>query len=237
MGCKFEITAVATSEEIAWESVNAGIAEIQRIEALISSWDDRSQTSSINRNAGIEPVTVSTELFELIERSQKVSGLTEGAFDISFASMENIWLFDGKEHDLPDSSVVQKLRSNVNWSNIVLNAEDTSVYLKEIGMRIGFGAIGKGYAANKAVTLMRSMPNVNGGVVNASGDLKAWGDNGRDDNWSVQIADPQNKDRAVGFLNVKDMSVVTSGNYEKYFTSNGVRYAHILNPKTAILKA
>jgi thiamine biosynthesis lipoprotein len=161
-----------------------------------------------------------------------VSGLTEGAFDISFASMENIWLFDGQEHDLPDSSVVQKLRSNVNWSNIVLNSEDTSVYLKEIGMRISFGAIGKGYAANKAVTLMRSMPNVNGGVVNASGDLKAWGENGRDDNWSVQIADPQNKDRAVGFLNVKDMSVVTSGNYEKYFTSNGVRYAHILNPKT-----
>ena len=103
MGSRFEISAVSEREELNWEAINAAIQEINRIEDLISSWKDGSETSEINRNAGLKPVAVSRELFGLISRAQKVSELTQGAFDISFASMDKIWTFKGDTIAMPDS--------------------------------------------------------------------------------------------------------------------------------------
>ena len=180
MGTRFELTAVADDDAEAWAAVEAGIAEIQRIEALISSWDEHSQTSEINRQAGLAPVAVDAELYELIFRALKVSGLTGGAFDISFASMERIWQFDGQEQTLPDPAIVAEARQLIDWHKIRLDAEARTVFLTEPGMRIGFGAIGKGYAANRAKAIMREMPGVRGGLVNASGDLISWGESDRD---------------------------------------------------------
>lgn len=232
MGCGFEITAVATTDTLAWRAVEAGISEISRIEKLISSWDQNSQTSKINRMAGVEPVHVDRELYDLIYRSKKVSRITGGAFDISFASMEKIWKFDGTTQDFPDSLVVAEASSKIDWQKIVLDIKDTSVFLQEKGMRIGFGAIGKGYAANRAKKIMSEITGVKGGVVNASGDLLAWGVTNKSDYWKIQIADPKNKQKSLGSINLNDMAIVTSGDYEKYFISNGVRQAHIINPKT-----
>ena len=99
-------------------------------------------------------------------------------------------------------------------------------------MKIGFGAIGKGYSANRAKAVMEKVPGVVGGVVNASGDLLAWGQSNHQDGWSIQIADPKDKSKALGWIRLNDLAIVTSGDYEKYFTSNGIRYAHIINPKT-----
>lgn len=232
MGCRFEITAIANNDTIAWKAVNAGIHEIRRIEDMISSWKDSSQTSLINKNAGIQPVKIDKELFDLIYRAKKVSALTGGAFDISFASMDNIWTFDRGEHPLPDSSVVADARSKIGYRKILLNAEDTTVFLTEQGMKIGFGAIGKGYAANRAKKIMSQIPGVTGGVVNASGDLFTWGESISPDGWTVKIADPKDKAKPIGWLRIDDMAIVTSGDYEKYFTCNGQRYCHIINPVT-----
>lgn len=232
MGCNFEITAVASSDAIAWEAYNIGLQEIQRIESVISSWDPNSQTSLINRNAGIKAVAVDKELYDLIYRAKKVSMLTEGAFDISFASMGDIWNFDKSEQLLMDSSEVNKARAKIDWKKILLDPENTSVFLTEKGMKIGFGGIGKGYAANCAKELMSSVEGVIGGLVNASGDLIAWGVKPDGSNWRIQIADPKDKRKSIAWLDIVDMAVVTSGDYEKYFESNGKRYAHILNPKT-----
>lgn len=232
MGCRFEITAIAENEIQAQNAVFKGISEIKRIENLISGWDSTTQTSEINRNAGFKPVKVDKELYDLIYRSKKVSELTNGAFDISFASMDKIWNFDGKEHTMPDSSIVTKAKNRINWKDIILNAKDTSIFLIQQGMKIGFGAIGKGYAANKAKIIMEQSEGVKGGVVNASGDLIAWGLSNNPEGWRIQIADPKNKDGVLGWLNLNNMSIVTSGDYENYFTSNGVRYSHIINPAT-----
>lgn len=232
MGTRFVITAVAENDTIAWEAVNAGIEEISRIETLISSWNPNSQTSAINQMAGIQAVKVDKELFDLIFRSKKVSTLTGGAFDISFASMDRIWVFDQQEHEMPDSSVVSQARAFINYDNILLNSEDTSVFLSQKGMKIGFGAIGKGYAANKAKMIMSKIPGVLGGVVNASGDLLAWGKSLQPEGWTIQVANPHDKDKPLGWLKVNNQVVVTSGNYEKYFTSEGKRFAHIINPLT-----
>lgn len=234
MGTRFEVTATADTKEIAQQAVLKGIAEIQRIESLISSWQSTSQTSEINRNAGIKAITVDKELYDLVDRSLKVSGLTQGAFDISFASMERIYAFDKEEHKLPNAERLVKAIAKIDYQNIILNKEARTVFLKEEGMRIGFGGIGKGYVANRAKQIMMNIDGVQGGVVNASGDLVVWGNNGTEDAWHIQISDPKDINKSLGTIGIKNASVVTSGDYEKYFTYKGKRYAHIINPSTGI---
>ena len=235
MGCRFVVRAVAASDAISWTAINAGIAEIDRIEKLISSWDTNSQTSLINNNAGIKPVEVDQELFDLIERSLRISQLTNGAFDISFASMDRIYTFDGKEHILPTKEMIEEAKSKIDYRKIDLDHTNKTVYLTEKGMKLGFGGIGKGYAANKAKKIMQAITGVRGGIVNASGDLMIWGnDSPNDDTWNIKISDPKNADRSLADLDVKNTAVVTSGNYEKYFVNNGKRYAHIIDPLTGL---
>lgn len=232
MGSGFELTAVAADKATAIKAVDSGIAEITRIERLISEWDSTTRVSEINRMAGIRPVVVEKELFDLVKRSLSISRLTGGAFDISFASMDKIWKFDRAEHTLPDSAVVAAAATNINWQLIRINEADRTVFLKQKGMKIGFGAIGKGYAANRARQIMQQTAGVRGGIVNASGDLTAWGESNHPDGWSVQVANPDSKKKALGWIRLNNISIVTSGDYEKYFTSKGIRYSHIINPQT-----
>lgn len=234
MGTRFEITATAESKILAQQAVQNGIAEIQRIESLISSWQSTSQTSEINASAGIKALTVDKELFNLIDRSIKVSGLTHGAFDISFASMERIYQFNKGEYELPNHKTLEESIAKINYRNIILNRKEGTVFLKEKGMKIGFGGIGKGYAANRAKQIMMAMDGVQGGVVNASGDLVVWGNNGTKEAWKIQISDPKDINKSLGTISIKNASVVTSGDYEKYFMNHGKRYAHIINPSTGI---
>lgn len=232
MGSRFELTAVAENDTIAWDAINKGIVEITRIEKLISSWDANSQTSLINQNAGVKPVKVDKELYELIFRSKKISKLTNGAFDISFASMDGIWKFDGSMDTLPNNLKISTASQFINWKNIVLDSEANTVFLKKKGMKIGFGAIGKGYAANKAMAKMKKMKGVRGGLVNAGGDLISWGENNNPDGWTIKIANPTDKTKSLGWLNIDDMAVVTSGDYERFFEFKGKRFAHIIDPRT-----
>ena len=232
MGSRFEVTAVAENELVAWEAIHAGIAEITRIEQLISSWDATSQTSEINRQAGIRAVKVDKELFDLIFRAKKISALTQGAFDISYASMDKIWKFDGSMKTMPSEAIVEKASAKINWENILLNSASTSVFLKEKGMKIGFGAMGKGYAANKAKAIMQTMKGIKGGLVNAGGDLIAWGQSSQKEGWNIKIADPKDKQKMLAYLQLENQAVVTSGDYEKYVQFDGIRYAHIIDPRT-----
>lgn len=231
MGSRFEITAIHSDAQTAWDGINAGIAEITRIEKLISSWDPNSQTSAINKNAGISPVSVDKELFDLIKRGLRISELTNGAFDMSYASMDRIWKFDGTMKVLPEADVVAKAASKIGYENIILDEANQTVFLKEKGMKIGFGAIGKGYAAQKAKEKMKAMV-IENGVVNAAGDLIAWGRDEGDKDFKVGIADPQNKDQVMSWLVVDNGAVVTSGDYERFAMFNGKRYAHIIDPRT-----
>lgn len=233
MGCLFDITVIADSQPQADEYIHMATSEMKRIESLISSWDPSSQTSQINRLAGVKPLSIDFELYQLIERSLKISELTDGAFDISYASMDRIWTFDGSMISMPDDNDIAESVSKVGYENIILNPNDTSVFLKHLGMKIGFGAIGKGYAADKAKTLLQSH-GVMGGIINASGDMNTWGNQINGDNWNVAITNPMNKAESYGILPLKKGAVVTSGNYEKYVTINGKRYAHIIDPRSGM---
>jgi thiamine biosynthesis lipoprotein len=177
MGSRFELMAISVDSTQARQAIDAGYREIDRIEQLISSWIPGSETDQINKAAGIKPVKVSKELFDLISRSIKVSKLTDGAFDISFAGMEKIWEFNRQVVlELPDAQLVASAVKKVNYQNIALDHDESTVFLTNTGMRIGFGSIGKGYAANRAMKVMKDLGIVSG-MVNAGGDLITWGQN------------------------------------------------------------
>lgn len=231
MGSRFDITVVANSENEGNQYIDLAVSEITRIEKVISSWDSNSETSDINKNAGIKPVKVSEELFNLVERSLAISKLTNGAFDISYASMDRIWKFDGSMQTMPSEEDIKESVLKVGYKNIILNKENQTVFLKLKGMKIGFGAIGKGYAADKAKALLKNK-GVKAGIINASGDLNAWGKQADGENWMVAITNPLNKDKVFSWFSIDNAAVVTSGNYEKYVRFNGVRYSHIIDPRT-----
>ena len=231
MGCDFTITLTANSKEIGDIYIQEAINEIIRIEKLISSWDVNSQTSLVNKNAGIKPVKVDSELIALIERSIAIAKFTDDAFDISFASMDKIWKFDGSVIEMPSEEIIKASVAKVGYENIILNKQNSTIFLKNKGMKIGFGGIGKGYAADKAKALLISK-GVNGGIINASGDLTTWGKQPNGDAWKVGIKNPLNKDKIFAWFPVENRAVVTSGNYEKFVMINGKRYTHIINPKT-----
>jgi len=231
MGSRFDITVVAENELQGNNFIDIAVNEISRIEKLISSWDANSQTSEINRNAGIKSVLVDDELFQLIQRCIKISKLTEGAFDISYASMDKVWFFDGSMTEMPTEEAIKNSVSKVGYQNIILDETKQSVFLKLEGMKIGFGAIGKGYAADKAKALLQSK-GVTSGIVNASGDLDAWGTQPDGKDWMVAIVNPLNKEKIFSWMPVHNAAVVTSGNYEKYVRFNDVLYTHIIDPRT-----
>ena len=231
MGSRFDITVVEKDSITANKYIDMAVAEISRIEKIISSWDKNSQTSEINRNAGIKPVKVSLELFNLIKRSRAISHLTDGAFDISYASMDKIWKFDGSMKTFPSKEIIKKSVEKVGFENIILNDENQTVFLKIKGMKIGFGAIGKGYSADKAKKLLMSK-GVKAGIINASGDMNTWGKQPNGKEWTIAITNPLNKYKTFGVLPITDGAVVTSGNYEKYVIFNGKRYTHIIDPRT-----
>lgn len=231
MGSRFDITVVANSPAEGTQAIDWAVAEISRIEKLISSWDPNSQTSEINRNAGIKPVNVDPELFQLIERSLRISALTDGAFDISYASMDKIWKFDGSMTQMPSPEAIQASVTKIGFKNILLDHENSSVFLKLEGMKIGFGAIGKGYAADKAKALLISK-GVVAGIINASGDMNTWGTQPDGNDWTIAIVNPLNKNKVFAVLPLQQGAVVTSGDYEKFVSFNGIRYSHIINPKT-----
>ncbi len=231
MGTRFEITLVAQNEDIGYININEAIAEIQRIEKKISSWDVDSETSQVNRFAGIRPVRVSEELFRLIQRAIKISEITDGAFDITYASMDNIWRFDGSMKQFPLEQDIKKSIASVGYTKIVLDEHNFTVYLPKEGMKIGFGAIGKGYTADRTKKLLMGK-GVPGGIINAGGDLTTWGTKETGEKWLVGLTNPMDKTKVFSWLPIVESSVATSGNYEKYVLFDGEKYTHIIDPRT-----
>nr|WP_237332538.1 FAD:protein FMN transferase [Zobellia amurskyensis] len=231
MGTRFDITVVSSNEDLGYINIEEATAEIVRIEEMISAWNPDSETSLINKNAGIKPVKVSQELYMLIERAKQISEITDGAFDISFASMDVIWKFDGSMAKIPSPEEISASIKNVGYEKIVLNPIDRTVYLSQKDMKISFGAIGKGYAADKAKELLVSK-QVLGGIINAAGDLTTWGTKATGEKWLIGIANPLSEEKIFPWLPVVESSVATSGNSEKFVIFDGVKYSHILDPRT-----
>ena len=232
MGNRFEISILANEENFANANIDLAVAEISRIEKLLTTFSNDSVTFQINENAGIQPTVVPKEVFDLIFRCQMISKMTQGAFDISYGSIDKkFWNFDLNMTSLPDKDLAKKAVELINYENIILNETDKTVFLKNKGMRIGFGGIGKGYAAECAKKILQQN-GIESGIVNAAGDLTAWGYQENGEAWTIGIADPNKKESVFSTFNITNTSVATSGNYEKFVIIDGKKYSHTIDPKT-----
>ncbi len=231
LGSPFEITLVGKDTIEINENIEIGVAEVKRIENLISDWIPTTPISEINRNAGIKPIEVSEELYDLIERSIKISQITNGAFDISYASMDKIWKFDGSMKVMPSASAIKESVSKIGYKNIILDKSNRTIFLKTPGMKLGLGGIGQGYIADMVTKLLKSKGVVSG-IINVSGDISTWGKQPNGKQWKVGIKNPMNKNKIFAMFPLEDSAVETSGSYEKYVVFNGIRYSHIIDPRT-----
>ena len=231
MGGRFDISIVAKDSLSAEQNIDEVIAEITRIENLISDWKPTSQVSEVNQNAGIRPVKVDREVFELTQRAIRFSEITNGGFDISFAAMDKIWKFDGSMTEMPSAEAIKKSVEKVGYKNIVLDSLNSTIFLKLKGMKIGFGALGEGYATDKCRTMMLAK-GIEAGIINGSGDMSTWGKQPNGKPWSIGITNPFDTDKLVAVVPVNSGAVTTSGSYEKFVVFDGKRYSHIINPAT-----
>ena len=200
MGSAFDLTLVANNQMEADQLFEQAVAEIDRIERLISSWDKASETSEVNQMAGKEAVKVTKELYDLVFRSKAIAQLTNGAFDPTYASVDKIWTFDGRDIEQPKTEIISASVAKIGFDKIVFDPLESSLYLPLQGMKIGFGAIGKGYAADRVKSLLQEQ-GVAAGIVNASGDMSAWGIKPNGEPWQVGLINPKNKDKVLrGFL-------------------------------------
>jgi len=231
MGGRFDISIVAKDSLTAENSIDTVIAEITRIENLISDWKPTSQVSEVNRNAGIAPVKVDREVFELTQRALQFSKITNGGFDVSFAAMDRIWKFDGSMTTMPTEEAIKQSVAKVGYQNIILDSVQSTIFLKLKGMKIGFGALGEGYATDKCRDMMLSK-GIKAGIVNGSGDMTAWGKQPNGKDWNIGMTNPFDTNKLFAVVPLNDGAVTTSGSYEKFVVLNGKRYSHIINPAT-----
>jgi len=233
MGDKFEISVVGNDSIWADERIDAAVNEINRVEKLLSSFIEDSIINQINRNAGIEPVKVSAEVFNLVNRALQISELTDGAFDITYYSNDkNLGDTDTALNSRNTSTTLYAV-SYASYKNVVLDAKATTVFLQERDMRIGFGAINKGYAADRAKYILQ-MDGVSNGVINAGGDLLTWGLQPNFEPWTIATADPAQDIQPFANVDISNMAIATSVNSEKYATINTKRSATI-KPKNGFV--
>jgi thiamine biosynthesis lipoprotein len=231
MGARFDFTIVAQDSLSAERYIDTMIAEVSRIEFLISDWKPASQVSQVNAAAGSHPVKVDREVFELTRRGLEFSRITNGGFDVSFAAMDRIWKFDGSMEEMPTPEAVKKSVEKVGYKNIILDSVNSTIFLKLPGMKIGFGALGEGYAADRCRDMMLAR-GIKAGIVNGSGDMATWGTQPDGKPWNIGITNPKKRDELFAVVPLKEGAVTTSGSYEKYVVFDGKRYSHIINPST-----
>ncbi|EHQ25726.1 FAD:protein FMN transferase [Mucilaginibacter paludis] len=230
----FEISVVAKDEQWAEDKIAGAVTEINRVMALLSSTDEGSQISLINRNAGIQPVKVDQELFNLVNRSLKISELTQGAFDITYNSIDHsIWDKNINMKTLPDTETAKQAVRLINYRNVILDIKKHTVFLKEKGMRIDLNSIAKGYATDRAKYVLQ-IQGVSSGIVNAFGDLITWGRQPDNNPWTIAAANPGQKLDVFSDLNISNMAISTSADHKNYSVIDGKKYVHMVNPKTGL---
>ncbi len=209
-------------------ALDAVMENMRRIDRLMSHYRPDSQLSQINIHGAEGPVPVNPELFDLIRTSIHFSEISEGAFDITYASVG--YLYDYARHVRPTEAEITAALPGVNYRNLVLDGERHAVGFARPGMRIDLGGIAKGYACDRGVEILQRY-GIRNAIVTAGGDSRLLGDR-RGRPWVVGIRHPDDKSRVVLSMPLSDVGISTSGDYERYFDEGGVRYHHIIDPKT-----
>ncbi|MEW6001749.1 MAG: FAD:protein FMN transferase [Nitrospirota bacterium] len=226
------ITVVSGSKDNAERAIDIAFSRIEKIEGLFSFFSTESEISLINRNSGISEVKVSAETFDILDKALFVSEKTCGAFDVTIGPV--ITLYDFYKKIKPEDALIKKNLDLVNYRELIIDKNRCTAFLKRKGMLIDPGGISKGYAADRAVEALKKN-GIDSGLVAVAGDIRAFGLKPDGRPWKIGIRDPRGRskeDDIMATLEIKDMAVSTSGDYERYFLLDGKRYHHLLDPKT-----
>jgi thiamine biosynthesis lipoprotein len=228
MGTMFDIQIVVDDPTAGAAAIRAAFDEVERVEALLSEWHDTSEISAVNREAGRRPVVVGPDLYTVVERSLWASELTGGAFDITFAVCGHLWSFT--EPRIPEEDEIANCLPRVGFRRLRLDPSRSSIFLPGAEMLIGISGIGKGYGVDRAAEELEAQ-GIRNYIVDGGGDIRLSGSN-IDRPWKVGIADPRRRGKLYSALTLDSGAIVTSGDYERFFELEGVRYHHILEPAT-----
>lgn len=228
MGTRFEIQVVAGDAASARVAVEAAYAEIDRVEDLLSEWRETSEIAEVNRRAGRDAVRVGTDLYAVVERSIQIAGITDGAFDVTFAACGGLWSI--RERRVPTDPQIEQCLVHVDYRRLVLDPAVSTIFLPTEAMRIGIAGIGKGYGVDRAAEVLEAH-GVTDYIVDGGGDIRLSGSN-VDRPWVVGVADPRRPGELHASLEPGRGAIVTSGDYQQFFEKDGVRYHHILDPTT-----
>jgi len=230
MGTLVFVTAVAPEEETAKRAAAAGLAEIRRLETILSTWIPSSELSRVNKMAGREPVPVSLETFELIHESLTIGTLTEGGFNVAIGPAVTLWNIS-ENSTIPKPEDLARVRELIRLPDVQLNQDNHTLFLSKPGMQVDVGGIGKGYAADKAEAVMKKA-GATAGVIALSGDIKTFGRMPNGERFVFGIHHPRSDGKLIGRLELENEAVSTAGDYQRYFMKDGIRYHHILDPNT-----
>lgn len=233
MGSDFELIVVQEDNNKADELLDLGIKEIKRIENLLSEFLPDSVTSLLNNNSWDKPLIINNECFDLIKRCLDLSILSKGCFDITVSPLKKLYTFENDYFKMPSKKRINETLQTVGYKKIELNEEKRSVFFKDNRMKISFSAIGKGYASDMVKKLWIK-EGVEAGIINASGDLNAFGSKPDGSTWRIGIANPDDASNILMYIPVENASVATSGDYEQYFMYQNVRYSHNINPHSGL---
>lgn len=228
MGTRIVVEVWSEDKEKGNACIDAVLDEMRRIDANMSTYKPDSELSRVNAEAAKRPVKVSRELFDLLKQAIEFSTLTEGAFDITYASVG--YLYDFRKHQRPDEKQIAAALPGVNYRHLEFDAKNLTVKFQRPGMRIDLGGIAKGYAVDRGIEILKAR-GIQHGLVTAGGDSRILGDRfGKP--WVVGIRHPDDETKVIAKLPLVDAALSTSGDYERYFDEDGVRYHHIIDPKT-----
>lgn len=229
MGSQLRLVAWTTDEAAALDTFEHIFREFDRLENLLSVWKDGSDVVRLNKNAGMAPVAVSRETIEVLEQAHEASVWTGGKFDITFGALADIWKFDhDQDNSVPDRAAIDRRLPLVNYEEVVTDRGAGTAFIRTPGMRVHLGGIGKGYAVDRAVTLLKQR-GLHDFMIQSGGDLYVAGSNGGTP-WTLAIADPRGTHEPFATVQMGDGTFSTSGDYERSFIKDGVRYHHLIDP-------
>jgi len=228
MGTRIVVELWADDAAAANKAIDAVMAEMMTIDRDMSTYKPESEVSRVNRDAATAPMVISPALFGLLSTALEFSRITGGAFDITYASVG--FMYDFHSHKKPTDAEIQSALPAVNYHHVVLDPQNSTVFFTQPGVRIDLGGIGKGYAVDRGIEILKSL-GVDHALVTAGGDSRIIGDRfGKP--WIVGIRHPDDKNRVIAKIPLVDTAMSTSGDYERYFDEDGVRYHHIIDPRT-----
>ncbi len=226
MGTRIVVELWADSRAQGDAAIEAVMDEMRRVDRDMSTYKPTSEVSKVNAEAAKAPLRISAELFDLLTQALEYSRITDGAFDITYASVG--YMYDFRHHVRPDQAQIEKALPAINYRHILLDPKAQTVKFSQPGVRIDLGGIGKGHAVDQGIRILQAR-GIQHALVTAGGDSRIIGDRfGKP--WVIGIRHPDRKDEVIARIPLEDAAISTSGDYERYFDEDGVRYHHIIDP-------